>query len=102
MGSRPHGRRVLRLQPAVARPAPIEAAGALRHDLLQAQLAGRGDTIALGQNPISLTERTEPITALNASMGRIPVVPSEHDTGAMGAPVRCAIERNDGLQSEEA
>jgi hypothetical protein len=45
---------VLRLQPAAARPAPIEVASALRHDLLQAQLAGRGDTIAPGQNPISL------------------------------------------------
>jgi hypothetical protein len=41
--SRPHERRVLRLQPAAARPAPIEAAGALRHDPFEAQLAGVGD-----------------------------------------------------------
>ena len=43
MGSRPHERRVLRLQPAAARPAPIEAAGALRHDPFEAQLAGVGE-----------------------------------------------------------
>jgi hypothetical protein len=51
--SRPHKTWVLRLQPAAARPAPIEVASVLRHDLLQAQLAGRGDTIAPGQNSLA-------------------------------------------------
>ena len=41
--SLPQKVRVLRLQPAAARPAPIEAAGALRHDPLKAQLAGVGE-----------------------------------------------------------
>jgi hypothetical protein len=35
--------RVLRLEPAAARPTPISAACALRHDPLQAQLAGLGE-----------------------------------------------------------
>jgi hypothetical protein len=50
----PHKTWVLRLQPAAARLAPVEVASVLRHDLLQAQVAGRGDRIALGQNPTSL------------------------------------------------
>jgi hypothetical protein len=46
MASRPHlalESRVLRLQPLAARPAPIAAAGALRHDPLKAHLASPGE-----------------------------------------------------------
>ncbi len=35
--------RVQDLQPVAARPAPVAAAGALRHDPLEAELAGVGE-----------------------------------------------------------
>jgi hypothetical protein len=40
--SRPDEIRILRLQPTAAPPALVEAAGSLRHDPLQAKLAGFG------------------------------------------------------------
>ena len=58
--SRPDERRVARLQPVSATAAPIEAAGPLRHDPLEAHLAGLGeDELALGLDRLAEQDAVE-------------------------------------------